>query len=292
MSWIQVHITTNKEEAPFIELLLENLGALSVTLEDAGEEPLLEPGPGESPLWQQTKVTALFPGDRDAQQLCHTIRNTLRQDLAYDLMLERFADQAWERAWMDSFRPMQFGRRLWICPDGMPPDDPNGVVVEMDPGLAFGTGTHATTALCLQWLDGVDLDGRQVMDFGCGSGILAIAALRLGAKRAIAVDHDPQALQATRDNGAKNSVLPRLSIYGTEEIPDVQNDILLANILAGTLIELEPVLSTKVRSGGKIVLSGILREQAEEVIRNYQNRFLMAPPKELEGWLLLHGTRR
>jgi ribosomal protein L11 methyltransferase len=174
----------------------------------------------------------------------------------------------------------------------MLPDDPNGSVVELDPGLAFGTGTHATTALCLEWLDGVDLQDTQVMDFGCGSGILAIAALRLGARQAIAVDHDPQALQATRDNGAKNGVLPRLQIYSAEEIPDIQSDILLANILAGTLIELEPVLSTKVRSGGKIVLSGILREQAEEVIRNYQNRFLMAPPKELEGWLLLHGTRR
>jgi ribosomal protein L11 methyltransferase len=290
--WLQGHITANKEEAPFIELLLENLGALSVTLEDAGEEPLLEPGPGESPIWQQTKVSALFPGDSDAQQLCHTIRSTLRQDLAYELTLERFADQAWERAWMDSFRPMRFGHRLWICPDGMPPDDPNGVVVEMDPGLAFGTGTHATTALCLQWLDQADLEGKQIMDFGCGSGILAIAALRLGAERAIAVDHDPQALQATRDNGAKNGVLPKLSIYGTEEIPDVQSDIVLANILAGTLIDLEPVLSSKVRIGGKIVLSGILREQAEEVTQSYQEQFQMAPAEELDGWLLLHGTRR
>lgn len=290
--WLQVHVTAGKDEAPFIELLLENLGALSVTLEDAGEEALLEPKPGESPLWQQTKVSALFPGEKDAQQLRHIIRNTLRQDLAYELTVEQLADQAWERAWMDSFHPMQFGRRLWICPDGMPPDDPNGVVVEMDPGLAFGTGTHATTALCLEWLDGADLHGKQIMDFGCGSGILAIAALRLGAGQAIAVDHDPQALQATRDNGAKNGVLPRLSIYGTEEIPDVQSDILLANILAGTLVELEPVLSTKVKSGGKIVLSGILLEQAEEVIRSYQSRFLMAPPKELDGWILLHGRRR
>jgi ribosomal protein L11 methyltransferase len=290
--WLQVHITVNKDEAPFIELLLENLGALSVTLEDAGEEPLLEPKPGESPLWQQTKVSALFPGENDAQQLRHIIRNTLRQDLAYELTMEQLADQAWERTWMDSFRPMRFGRRLWVCPDGMPPDDPNGVVVEMDPGLAFGTGTHATTALCLEWLDGTDLQGKQIMDFGCGSGILAIAALRLGAERAVAVDHDPQALQATRDNGEKNGVLPRLSIYGTEAIPDVQSDILLANILAGTLVELEPVLSTKVRSGGKIVLSGILREQTEEVIRSYQSRFLMAPPMELDGWILLHGTRR
>jgi ribosomal protein L11 methyltransferase len=290
--WLQVHITANKEEAPFIELLLENLGALSVTLEDAGDEPLLEPGPGESPIWQQTRVTALFPGDSDAQQLSQTIRNTLRQDLTYELTLERFADQAWERAWMDSFRPMQFGRRLWVCPDGMPPDDPDGVVVEMDPGLAFGTGTHATTALCLQWLDKTDLADKQIMDFGCGSGILAIAALRLGAGRAIAIDHDPQALQATHDNGAKNGVLPRLSIYGTEETPDVQSDIVLANILAGTLIDLEPVLSSKVRIGGKIVLSGILREQAEEVARSYQKQFQMEPPEELDGWILLQGTRR
>jgi ribosomal protein L11 methyltransferase len=292
MSWIQVHITTNKDEAPFIELLLENLGALSVTLEDAGEEPLLEPNPGEFPLWQRTKASALFPGENDARQLRHIIRNTLRQDLTYELTVEQLADQVWERAWMDSFRPMRFGRRLWVCPDGMPPDDPDGVVVEMDPGLAFGTGTHATTALCLEWLDGTDLQGKQIMDFGCGSGILAIAALRLGAGRAIAVDHDPQALQATRDNGVKNDVLPRLSIYGTEEIPDVQNDVLLANILAGTLVELEPVLSTKVKSGGKIVLSGILQEQAEEVLRSYQSQFLMATPKELDGWVLLHGTHR
>jgi ribosomal protein L11 methyltransferase len=292
MSWIQVHITSNKEEAPLIELLLENLGALSVTLEDAGEEPLLEPKPGDSPLWQATRISGLFPGDRDQEQLDYAIRSSLAGGANIDLRMEPLADQAWERAWMDSFQPMRFGQRLWVCPDGLLPDDPQAVVVELDPGLAFGTGTHATTALCLEWLDGADLTGTQIMDFGCGSGILAIAALRLGAGQAIAVDHDPQALQATRDNGEKNGVLEKLGIYRTQQIPDVQSDILLANILAGTLIDLEPVLSTKVRSGGKIVLSGILREQAEEVIRTYQNRFHMAPPRELDGWILLHGTRR
>jgi ribosomal protein L11 methyltransferase len=290
--WLQVHITADKDQAPLIELLLENLGALSVTLGDAGEEPLLEPKPGESPLWQATRITGLFPGDRDPEQLDYAIRTSLKGGAEIELLMEPLADQAWERAWMDSFRPMRFGRRLWICPDGKLPDQEDAVVVELDPGLAFGTGTHATTALCLEWLDQAQVHGKRVMDFGCGSGILAIAALRLGAESVIAVDHDPQALQATRDNGRKNGVLPGLGVYGTREIPDVKADILLANILAGTLLDLEPTLSGMVNSGGEIVLSGILREQGESVLEAYRNRFLMAPPKELDGWLLLHGTRR
>ncbi len=290
--WLQVHITVNKDEAPFIELLLENLGALSITLGDAGDEPLLEPKPGDSPLWRATRVSGLFPVSRDPDQLEHTIRTSLTHGQRIELKMEQLADQPWERCWLDAFHPMRFGQRLWICPDGRLPDQPDAVVVELDPGLAFGTGTHATTALCLEWLDGAELDGKRVMDFGCGSGILAIAALRLGAHRAIAVDHDPQALQATRDNAEKNGVLEKLEIYGVEEIPDLMNDILVANILAAPLIELEPILSSRVRKGGEIVLSGILREQGDDVLEAYQQRFLMSSPMEREEWLLLHGRRR
>ncbi len=290
--WLQVHITVNKDEAPFIELLLENLGALSVTLGDAGDEPLLEPKPGDSPLWQATRVSGLFPETRDPEQLEHAIRTSLTRGQRMELKMEQLADQVWERCWLDAFHPMRFGRRLWICPDGRLPDQTDAVVVELDPGLAFGTGTHATTALCLEWLDRAELGGKLVMDFGCGSGILAIAALRLGAERVIAVDHDPQALQATRDNAEKNGVLEKLEIHEVGEIPDLMSDILLANILAAPLIELEPILSSRVRKGGELVLSGILREQGDSVFETYRQRFLMSPPEEREEWLLLHGRRR
>ena len=176
MSWLQAHLITDKKKAHLIELLFENMGALSVTMEDAEDEPLLEPSPGESPLWQRTKVIGLFAGDCDPDALRSTVNHALNSDSSRNLEFEKLEDQAWERAWMDSFRPMAFGERLWICPQGQRPQNGNAVVVELDPGLAFGTGTHPTTALCLKWLDANSPNSLDVIDFGCGSGILAVAA--------------------------------------------------------------------------------------------------------------------
>lgn len=292
MSWIQAHLTTDKERAPLIELLFENLGALSVTLLDAEDEPLLEPKPGELPLWQRTRVTGLFEGTTDLDLLRSQINQTLNSDVTQHLELDTLQDQAWERAWMANFHAMRFGKRLWICPQGEQAEGDDAVVVELDPGLAFGTGTHPTTALCLTWLDGTALEQKRVLDFGCGSGILAVAALRLGAAAVIGTDHDPQALQASRDNAEKNGVSENLTLYQSSDLPAEPVDIVLANILAGTLIELEPLLATLTRPGGQIVLSGILQEQAQEVIDAFTNDFALTPPRLQEEWVLLEGHRR
>ncbi|MES9905885.1 MAG: 50S ribosomal protein L11 methyltransferase [Sedimenticola sp.] len=292
MPWIQAHLTTGKEQAPLVELLFENLGALSTTLGDAEDEPLLEPKPGESPLWKRTRVTGLFSGDTNLDQLRSTINRILNQDVSHRLQLEMLEDREWERVWMENFHPMSFGRRLWVCPTGQTPPDSAATVVELDPGLAFGTGTHPTTALCLQWLDGEALEGKRIIDFGCGSGILSIAALRLGATAVTAIDHDPQALEATTANAEKNQVTDRLTLYGEKDQPAEPADIILANILAGTLIALQPQLTDLTLPGGRIVLSGILLEQAQEVSDAFASAFAMEPPKQLEEWVLLEGRRK
>lgn len=290
MPWIQAHLTTGKEQAPLIELLFENLGALSTTLEDAEDEPLLEPKPGELPIWQQTRVTGLFEGDIDCDDLRHRINQTLNSDVTPTLELEVLEDQAWERAWLDNFHAMSFGQRLWVAPQGKRPEQPDAVIVELDPGLAFGTGTHPTTALCLQWLDRTPLAQLEAIDFGCGSGILAVAALKLGARQVYATDHDPQALQATRANAQKNQVLERLQLCDSEQLQPV--DLVMANILAGTLIELKALLTRLTRPGGRIILSGILAEQAQRVSDAYADAFHMQPPQQQEEWVLLEGQRK
>ncbi len=291
MAWIQIHLTTDRETAPLVELLLEGLDALSVTMEDAADQPLLEPPPGEAPLWNRTRITGLFPEESDPVQLSRDIRNGLPATTKLELEVEHLADQVWERVWMDEFHPMRFGQRLWIAPEGQPPDDPHAIVVQLDPGLAFGTGTHPTTALCLSWLDQAHLQGTSVIDFGCGSGILSVAALLLGANMVTAIDHDPQALQATADNAEKNQVRNNLTILDTQQPLTTVADITLANILAATLIELEPLFATHTRSGGEIILSGILEEQITSVMEAFQDDFQLQPPIILDGWVLLHGRR-
>jgi len=290
--WLQLSLITPKEQAPLIEALFENMGALSVTLGDAGDEPILEPGLNETPLWQSTQITALFEGNCDPDNLRSCINQSLNSDVSRQLKIERLEDQAWERAWLADFHPMQFGQRLWVCPTGQQPNADNAIIMELDPGLAFGTGTHPTTALCLKWLDSINLKKQTVIDFGCGSGILAVAALLLGAEQAIATDHDPQALQATLDNARKNHVDSRLEIKKPGQMPSIQVDILLANILAGTLIQLESLLASQVKPGGRIILSGILIEQADEVSQAFNRHFEMRPPTVQEEWVALEGVRR
>lgn len=292
MPWLQLHLTTDKEKAPLSELLFESLGALSVTFGDAADEPLLEPAPGESPLWQRTRVTALFPGNTDSNLLQREIERHLAEDISREVTLVWLEDQVWERAWMDDFHPMPFGRRLWVCPDGKRPEADDAIVVELDPGLAFGTGTHPTTSLCLQWLDSTPLQERSLLDFGCGSGILSVAALKLGAAGVTAIDHDPQALEATCRNAEKNRVSARLQVCDNSQLPNVRYDVVLANILAGTLIKLEPEIAAHTLPGGSIALSGILREQASEVSQAYAGDFRIDPPIILGDWVLLQGRRR
>ncbi|MBU0499917.1 MAG: 50S ribosomal protein L11 methyltransferase [Gammaproteobacteria bacterium] len=291
MAWLQLHLTTDKERAPLIEQLFETLGALSVTLVDAGDEPILELGPGETRLWSQIRATGLFPGDRDPDGLRAELTQALQADICRHLTLEVLDDREWERSWLDHFHPMRFGRRLWIRPNGQAIEQPDALVVDLDPGLAFGTGTHPTTALCLEWLDGADLAGKTLIDFGCGSGILAIAALKLGARLAFGADHDPQAILASRDNAEKNNLSSRLLLFGPGETLPEPADILVANILSGTLIDLAGTLAGWVRPGGDLLLSGILAQQAAAVADAFKFGFHMAPPREREGWVLLHGVR-
>jgi ribosomal protein L11 methyltransferase len=291
MPWIQTHLTVDKSQAPLIELLLENLGALSITLGDAGDEPMLEPGPGETPLWSATRVTGLFSSDMDPDQLRSAFNQSLERDVSRHLVIEPLQDQDWERSWLERFQPMRFGRRLWICPTGHHVDQADAVVVDLDPGLAFGTGTHPTTELCLQWLDGADLQGKTVIDFGCGSGVLAIAALKLGASRAIGMDHDPQAIIASRGNAQRNGVGDRLELYLDTEFQPCSADIVLANILANVLVRLQAQIAQLVAPGGRLVLSGILAGQADSVMQAYAGTSDFVPPLEKDNWVLLQATR-
>jgi ribosomal protein L11 methyltransferase len=289
--WRQMAVTADEALAePLSDLLLE-LGAVSVGFEDAGDQPLFEPKPGETPLWQRTKVVALFEEGVDETEIRNAVAAEFGERLAgwESTILE---DRVWERAWLEHFKPMRFGRRLWICPTGFEPPEPEAVNVILDPGLAFGTGTHPTTALCLEWLDGQDLAGRTLIDYGCGSGILAVAALKLGAARAYGIDIDAQALTASEENARKNGVESRLTLGYPKNLSAATADVLVANILAGPLIELAVDIADRLRPGGLLALSGILATQVDEVRRAYESRIDFAPAKLLEDWALLTGIRR
>ncbi|TWI58370.1 ribosomal protein L11 methyltransferase [Pseudomonas duriflava] len=291
MSWLQVRLAITPEQAQPYEDALLDLGAVSVTFMDAEDQPIFEPDLGTTPLWSNTHLLALFEADIDENDLAKHLTLLAGSEKAFQL--EHIEDQDWERSWMDNFQPMRFGQRLWIVPSWHEAPEPGAVNLLLDPGLAFGTGTHPTTALCLEWLDGQPLEDCQVLDFGCGSGILAIAALLLGAKRAIGTDIDIQALEASRDNAGRNGIAPeRFPVYLPESLPTEPADVLVANILAGPLVSLAPQLSNLVKPGGRLALSGILAEQAEEVRAAYESAFLLDPTAEREGWIRITGVRR
>lgn len=316
MPFVQLSIDIGARSPEPYEDALFALGALSVTLLDAADDPVLEPAPGATPLWPTIVVRAVFAADADANKLRTALAGTPGLDpllVSQKAQFEAVADRAWEREWLKDFRPMRFGQRLWVCPGGQRPDTQgtgamspdDAVILELDPGLAFGTGTHATTALCLEWLDSGAATGQsaptestgwlqdaEVIDYGCGSGILAIAALLLGAKRATAMDIDPQALLATGQNAERNSVSERLGVTADRQIDGVRADVLLANILAGPLVELAPLLAQRVRIGGRLALSGLLAEQADAVTAAYQPWFDIGMTGTRDGWGLLTGRRR
>ena len=267
------------------------LGAIAVTLGDAGDAPVLEPAPGETPLWPAVRLRALFPASVAADATAAALADELGVESGA-VAIERVEDRVWEREWLKDFRPMRFGRRLWVCPAGQRPDGPADALLSLDPGLAFGTGTHPTTALCLEWLDGEIQGGERVLDYGCGSGILALAALALGAAAATAFDIDPQALIATRENAAKNGLAAQLVIAQSADGLGGGFDVVLANILSGPLIALAPDLAARAGPDGKIVLAGLLDRQASEVAQAYRPWFDIGPAAEREGWTLLAGRRR
>ncbi len=291
MAWLQLKIAITPEQAANYEDILLDCGAVSVTFMDAEDQPIFEPELGTTPLWKNTHLLALFEGDTSADQLLFSLVQTLGELPEYEL--EILADQDWERSWMDNFKPLCFGKRLWIVPSWCDAPDPNAVNLLLDPGLAFGTGTHPTTALCLEWLDHYMPEGIDVIDFGCGSGILAIASLLLGANKVVATDIDKQALEATIENAKRNHIPAKsLETYLPEKMPDVTADILLANILAGPLVTLAPQLAMLTRPNGWICLSGILEEQAVEVCNAYEAYFNLSPVVVKEGWVRITGQRK
>lgn len=291
--WQQLMVTVDEDLAEDVSDALMEAGALSVSFLDAGDQPLFEPPLGTTPVWAQTRVVGLFEEGGDMAAIRSALGRRFGEERLRDWSEETLADQAWERAWLEHFRPMRFGSRLWVCPTGFTIEESDAVVMLLDPGLAFGTGTHPTTALCLEWLDAADLRGASVLDYGCGSGILGIAAALLGAASVRAVDIDPQALAATAENAAKNRVGERIVISLPGDLPDFESDIVLANILANPLMELADELRSRVRPGGRIVLSGILAEQADAVASAYaQKGFEMEPAVFSEDWVRLAGVRR
>lgn len=297
MSWLQIKIQVNPQNAEPYEDILLAAGCAAVVLHDSADEPIFEPDLGTTPLWSTTTLVGLFSADHNLDET-RTFITTALQQLFPDLptpsiFTEILEDKDWEREWMENYHPMKFGNRLWVCPSWRDVPDPTAVNLMLDPGLAFGTGTHPTTALCLEWLDNEPLEGKDVVDFGCGSGILGIAALLLGAKHVTAIDIDPQALQATLDNLQRNQLATsKLDCWLPENAPKTQADLLVANILAGPLTSLAEEIAGRVRPNGRLVISGLLENQATELAEAYTPWFEMEAAVSKEGWIRIAGTRK
>lgn len=305
MPFLELSLIVRTEQQPGTEEALDDLGALSITLQDANaetpdEQAIFEPGVGELPLWPTITLNALFDAGADRRGLAEALGELLPWLEPDQLTFRDVADQDWERAWMDQFKPMPFGRRLWIYPWNIEPPTHNEsgdeelVVVRLDPGLAFGSGTHPTTALCLEWLDGLDLAGKTLTDFGCGSGILAIAALKLGAASAVGVDNDPQALTASVDNAERNDVVGRLAVFLPQDFnaAAAPADVFIANILAGPLGELAPTFAAAAKPGAPFAISGILVGQQDELLQRYAEWFDDLRVDKREDWVRISGRRR
>lgn len=291
MAWIQLRIQTTEQAAEQVSDMLVGWGAQAVTFIDSKDTPIYEPLPGEVLYWQDTTVIGLYDAEHPMQPVLDKLQQTslFKQGLSYKL--EQLEDKDWEREWMDNFHPMKFGKRLWVCPSWRDIPEPDAVNVLLDPGLAFGTGTHATTALCMQWLDQHIQADQTVVDFGCGSGILAIAALKLGAQRVVGIDIDPQAIQASMANAERNQVADRLELYLPKDQPELAADVVVANILAGPLVELNSIIADYVKPGGALVMSGILPSQADAVIAAYQHQFDFDAVAEQDEWIRLSARK-
>ncbi|MGM8884982.1 50S ribosomal protein L11 methyltransferase [Psychrobacter sp. 1U2] len=305
MAWQQLHLQCKKTNVDLAEALLLESGALSIMLDDAGDQPLFEPLPGESPLWDEVVLTGIFDasseqGNKQAlEQLSHDIAAQVDASRTW---LSAVDDKDWEREWMTHYQPIECANNLWIVPEWLTPPDPEATNIIMDPGLAFGTGYHATTRLCLDWLTAEPLKDKVVIDYGCGSGILGIAALLLGARQVYAVDIDPQAVLATKQNAERNQVDERLLAFLPEEFNDycaenevIPVDMIVANILAKPLIGLAPYFATLIAPKGRLVLAGLIESQTEQVTDAYQPYFALDPKhaftaQEDHHWQRLSGT--
>jgi len=290
--WLQLVCYTQDQHAETIESAMEEFNALSITLQDKFDTPVLEPLPGEVRLWKDLIITALFDYDTDLNPLSDLLNKNSKAWNIDKFDIETVEDQDWERVWMKDYHPMKFGENLWIYPSNYDIPEDDSIKILLDPGLAFGTGTHPTTALCLEWLDQNPPKDQTVIDYGCGSGILALAAEKLGASKIVATDIDPQALIATKDNMQRNTIsADKIPCYLPEDCPKEPVDLLLANILCGPLNELFPLFSSLTRSKGKLVLSGLLSEQQQQIIDIYSAAFENFEVKQLGDWVRISATK-
>lgn len=290
MPWIQIRISCPADQTDFYQTQMTELGAHAVTFMDAFDQPIYEPKPGETKLWGTTQVTGLFSADADTIALEKALKKNKISEK--NIVIEALEDKDWVREWMQYFQPMQFGSHLWICPSWKACPEPNAVNVMLDPGVAFGTGTHPTTALCLHWLAEQNLQGLDVIDYGCGSGILAIAALKLGAIHAYGIDIDQQALDASQENARRNQIDHQVTTYLPDQAPkELHADIVIANILAAPLQKLAPKLATHVKPGGYIILSGMLESQVSALQVTYSQWFTLETPMVEDEWGCLVGKR-
>jgi len=280
--WFNITVVSTRDRLVSLEDRLWNQGAVSVTVEDATDSAIYEPPLGEQPIWQKVVVTGLFGADARLEE----ISAALKEEGFEVALVDKVKDRAWEREWMNRFEPMQFGNQLWVCPTGF--DKPRGIVIQMDPGLAFGTGTHETTRLCLEYLDGLDVTGWSVLDYGCGSGVLGIGAVLKGAESVVAIDNDPQAVTTTQENAERNEVSLEVSMPGSPLEPA---DLVFANILAGPLAELASQLLNATKAGGLLVLSGIMSSQKEWMVGVYEAEANLVDEAELNGWIRLVWQR-
>ena len=291
MPFLELHLRLRASEQPLVEAAIEAQGSLAITLLDAEDVPILEPGVGETPLWPELTLTALFPAELDKLELLVALDADIPAHILHTAKFAHVDDKDWTRVWMDTYQPMQFGKRLWIVPTTHTPPDPNAVNIRLDPGLAFGTGTHPTTAMCLAWLDGLDLTGKTVLDFGCGSGILAIAALKLGAVHAYGVDNDPQALIASQENAHRNGVHTRFTVLSDQDAAPPACDVLVANILLPPLLALKKLLAASCKPGALAAFSGMLAGQDLELIPAYQGFFENLKTRQQGDWIRVAGRR-
>jgi ribosomal protein L11 methyltransferase len=292
MSWQQLVIESSRDQAILLSDLMSELGARSVSLQDSHDEPVFDRLDGEQPLWSQTTVSGLWPEESDLKTVIKRLGDALAPSPLPPWRTETLVDQQWERVWLDRYEPININNRLWICPVGKEPAGKPLPTVFLDPGLAFGTGTHATTRLCLEWLTEQVLENHSIIDYGCGSGILAIAALKLGASAAVGIDIDARAVNVSRENAKTNTVDDRYSAFLPQEIAnDLQAKIVVANILAESLMTLAPVLEECVAPGGMLALSGLLASQVDQVRSCYQHAFDL-DLGVTQGWALLAGPKR
>lgn len=289
MQWLELSVVSKNPQ--FAEEALLALGALSVSFRDAGDDPQFEPRPGQTPMWQTTRTIGLFPRGHDLKTVEASLREMLPDGKTLKCFTATVKDRDWVRVGLRDMKPMRFGKNLWICPQHRKVRAKNAVVVKLDPGLAFGTGNHPTTALCLEWLAAQDLRGKTVLDYGCGSGILAIAALKLGAKHAVGVDLDPQALTATMNNARANRVAPKLRVCLPQQFKPSAHDLVLANILANPLVELAPRLTRCVKPRGELVMAGLLSRQVKEVSAAYRKSFEIQASTPREDWVRLYAAK-